>query len=210
MQWYVDLMTLAAAAFLWKVAAELIGRPLTSVFRLRRESQARLLSCCKLSLPRPRELAISSQAIRDYDRAMRDVRNAERVFADLGARFLALSESEPAIRSLMALFGFDTVLAGHELINLSQVYASARSDSGEFRREIEQAIEAASLALVVSRCHSHDELTKIRLEPMYLRNAAYPRGRKLQVGKPHIAPVRPLHPQGRFRRSTAERLASIS
>ena len=174
MQWYVYLITIAASAFLWKVAVELIVRPVQSVFRLRREALARMLSFRNMTLPRPRETAITSREIREYDQAVRNVRSAQHTLADLGARCLALSESEPSIRTLMALFGFDIVQAGHELINLSLVYATAGCHR-EFHHQIGAAFAATNAALAASRCHSHNGLIKIRLEPMYLGNVRRPR-----------------------------------
>jgi hypothetical protein len=173
MQWYVYLITIAASTFLWKVAVELIARPVQSVLRLRREALARMLSFRNMALPRPRETAITSREIREYDQAVRNVRSAERTFANLGARCLALSESEPTIRTLMALFGFDIVEAGHELINLSLIYATAGCDRDH--HQIVAAFAATNAALAASRCHSHNSLIKIRLEPMYLGSVPRPR-----------------------------------
>src|SRR5690349_14829480 len=172
MQWYIDLIAIAVAAFLARLAAGLICGPIREAFCLRRESLARITAFRNIPLPKPRELAITSQEIRDYDRAVQNLRNIERIFADLGARFLSLSESEPNIRNLMKMVGLDTVLAGNELINLSQVYASARTNSGEVRNEIANSLQSTSTALNASRCGSRDGLIKIRLEPMHLRDAA--------------------------------------
>ena len=85
----------------------------------------------------------------------------------------------------------DIVLAGNELIKLSQVYAAAKSDSGELRQAIEGARIAASYALAPSRPRSGgDELTKIRLEPMYLRDAAPSRYRNRPPGQLRAVPRR--------------------
>ena len=178
MQWYFYLIAIPAAAFMGHVALELVGRPLRTAFRLRRKALERMLSFRGISLPKPRELAISSREIREYDQAVRNVREAQRTFSDLGAQLLALGESEPTIRILMALFGLDIALAGHELINLSEVYATAKTDSDELRHAIEKALHATSTALAVSGRLSDNGLIKIRLEPMYLRDAVYPRKRK--------------------------------
>ena len=111
---------------------------------------------------------MTSREIREYDQAVRKLKGAQCTLADLGARFLALGENEPTIRMLAALCGFDIVIAGYELINLSQVYVTARSAS-ELRRKVEKALDAINAALAMSRHQSHNELTKIRLEPMRLR-----------------------------------------
>lgn len=178
MLWYVYLITIPAAAFLTQVAVELVSRPIRTAFRLRHKALERMLAFRNMSLPRSRELAISSREIREYDQAVRNVREAQRTFGDLGAQLLALGESEPTIRFLMALFGLDIVLAGHELINLSEIYATAKTDSDEFRQAIEKALHASSTALAGSRRLSGNDLIKIRLEPMYLRDAVGLRKRK--------------------------------
>jgi hypothetical protein len=174
MQWYVYLITIPAVALLGQVAVEFISRPIRKIFRLRREALQQMLSFESVSLPRPRELAISSQEIRAYDQAVRNAREAQRAFSDLGAQLLALAESEPTIRILMGLFGLNIVLAGHELINLSDVYATAKTDSDELRHEIAKALYATGTALAVFRRLPRNDLTKIRLEPMCLRGAGYP------------------------------------
>ncbi len=191
MWWYVYLITIPAAAFLGQVAVELIGQPIRTVLRLRHQAIERMLAFKDLSLPRPREAAVSSRQIREYDQAVRNVRKAQRTFGDLGAQLLAFCESEPAIRSLMALCGLNVVSAGHELIHLSGVYATVKIDSDELRHAIEEAHHAVSRALAVSRRLSGDDLIKIRLEPMYPRNS---RHRQRPLGRPRVlsrrAPLR--------------------
>jgi hypothetical protein len=176
MQWYVYLITIPAAAFLGQVGVELVGRPFRAVLRLRQRALERMLAYRNLSLPRPRESAVSSQQIREYDRAVQSVRQAQRTFGDLGAQLLAFSETESTVRSLMSLCGLDIVQAGHELINLSELYAAARIDSDELRHAIEEAHHAAGKALAVSRRLSGDNLIKIRLEPIRLRDVRYRNG----------------------------------
>jgi hypothetical protein len=173
MQWYVYLIAIPAAALMGQVAVELVGRPIRSVFRLRRKALERMVSFAKMSLPKPRELAISTQAIHEYDQATRNIREAQGKFRDLGAQLLAVGESEPTICILTNLLGLNIVLAGHELINLSEVYARATTDSDGIRHEIEEAFHATSIALAASRRRSRNRLIRIRLEPMYLRDAGY-------------------------------------
>lgn len=174
MHWYVYLVTIAAIVFLSKVAIELLCRPIRTVLRLRREALTRMLAYRNISTPRPRELAVTSREIREYDEAVRRLRNAQRIFADLGARFLALGESEPAIRTLVVFFGLDIVLAGHELMNLSRVCAKATSDH-TLHHEIENALGATDAALKTSPRPSHNALTRIKLEPIYLGKVGYKR-----------------------------------
>ena len=184
MQWYVYLITIPTAAFLVQIAVDLVGRPIRKIVRLRRTALERMLSFRNISLPRPRELAISSRQIREYDHAVKNVRAAQRTFRDLGARLLAFSENEPAIRKVMASLGMNIAQAGHELINLSEIYSLAKTDSDELRRDIENAFRAIGAALAASRHSSRDDLIKIRPEPMYLRDVASPRKRNKPLGQP--------------------------
>ncbi len=183
------LITITAAAFLAQVAVELFSTPIREIVRLRRTALERILFFRGISLPRPRELAVSSREIRAYDQAVKNLREAQRSFADLGRQFFALAESEPAIRFLMVLFGLDLLQAGHELIKLSDVYAAATIDSEELRRAIERALEATSTALAASRRHSGNDLTKIRLEPMYLRKALSRLKRHRPLAQPRVISV---------------------
>jgi hypothetical protein len=206
-QWYVYLIAIPAAALLGQVAVELIGRPIRSVLRLRRKALERMTSFERMSLPRPRELAISTRAIHEYDQAARSVREAQGTFRDLGTRLLAVSESEPTISILMNLAGLNIVLAGHELIHLSEVYATATMDGDGARHEIEAAFHATSVALAASRRRSRNSLIKIRLEPMYLHDARYPPDRRRPLGRPPAASRR----AGRsFRKSGPMERASVN
>ena len=206
MQWYVCLVTIPAVFFLGQVIVELIGRQTRTILRLRNRALERMLAFRNLPLPGPRELAVSSREIRSYDEAARNVRHAQRTFAELGAQLLAFAESEPTVRALMALCGLDIVLAGHELINLSEIYAAAKIDSAELRRAIEAARQATMAALAASRQVSSDGLIQIRLEPMGLRDAASPRSRKSLLGRRHVASRR-ARPRVRSAQGPATRFA---
>ena len=193
MQWYVYLLTMATTVFFGQIAVRLLDRPIRAAFRLRRIAVERMLYFGKKSLPRSRELAISSREIHEYDHAVRNVREAQRTFSGLGRLLLAVSEDEPIVRVVMALFGLNMVLAGRKLIKLSEVYATARTDSDELRHEIEKAVRAASHALGVFPRGSSDDLIKIRLEPMYLGDAGYTRKRN----RPRAQPSRVSRHAGR-------------
>lgn len=187
MQWYVYLIMIPAAFFLGQIAVELIGQPVRAILRLRQQALGRLLAFRDISLPMPREMAVSSQQIREHDWAAQIVRQAHLIFGDLGAQFVAMSETERTICALMTFCGLDVGLAGHELINLSQAYAVAKCASEEAHAAIEDAHHAASCALTVSRRRSDgDRLTKIRLEPMCLRDAPS-RRRQWARGRPRAA-----------------------
>ena len=177
MQWYVYLVTVSAVAFWGRIAVEFISRPIRTIFRLRRRALAWMLAFCKTSLPQPRELAVSSLQIREYDEAVRNVTQAQRVFRDLGVQLLAIGESDPAVRKMLVFFGLDIDRAGEKLINLSEIYAKATIDSEELRRELATAILDARSALAVSRDRSRNNLMKVRVEPMNLFRAGTARQR---------------------------------
>jgi hypothetical protein len=191
MQWYVYLMTVSALAFWGQIAVELISRPIRTIFRLRRRALEWMLAFCKTSLPQPRELAMSSAQIREYNQAVRNVAEAQRVFRDLGVQLIAIGESEPAVRTLMGLIGLNTDRAGEKLIALSDVYAKATTDSDELRREIASALLDARSALAVSRDRSTNNLMKVRVEPMNLFRAGTARQRI------KAKPLRPMTPAWR-------------
>jgi hypothetical protein len=177
MQWYVYLVTVSAVAFWGQVAAELISRPIRTTLRLRRRALEWMLAFCRTSLPQPRELAMSSLQIREYNQAVRNVTEAQRIFRDLGVQLLAISESEPAVRTVMGLIGLNIDSAGQKLIALSDVYAKATTDSEELRREIATAVLDARSSLAVSRDRSRNNLMKVQVEPMNLFRAGYARQR---------------------------------
>jgi hypothetical protein len=184
MQWYVYLIMIPAAFFLGQIAIELLGQPIQAILRLRHRALERLLAFRDVALPKPRETAVTSLQIREHDWAAQNVRQAQLTFGDLGARLLAFSETERAVCALMTLCGLDIALAGHELINLSQAYAGTKCASEEAHGAIDEAHHAASCALTVSRLRSGgDRLTKIRLEPMYLRDMPS-RRRQQPLGRP--------------------------
>jgi hypothetical protein len=210
MQWYVFLIAIVVAALLGQASVELVGRPIRSVFRLRRNALRRMLSLETMPLPKPRELATSSQAIREYDRAVRSVREAQAAFRDLGARLLALSEREPTVRILMSMLGLNIVAAGHELINLSEIYARAAIDGDGIRHKLEVALHATNAALAASRRLSRNSLIKIRLEPMNLRDAGYPRNRRRPVGRPPAVSRHAGRKPRHFRRPMPGQTASTS
>ena len=213
MQWYVYLIAIPAAAFLTQAAVDLVGRPLRTIFRLRRTILERMYSFGNISLPRPRELAISSREIREYDHAVRNVKKAHCAFCDLGTQLLAFSENEPAIHVVMALLGFNIAIAGRELINLSEIYASPTTDSDKLRREIEKSFRAARAAMAVSPHPSRDNLIRIRLEPMCLRDGIYPRKRNRPPGQRRMVSLRTPHQAlgpHRLRQAMREPIASSS
>ena len=191
MHWYVYPLAAFACVFLGHFLVEQVGQPIRNVLRLRRVALMQMALFRKVALPRPRELATTSQAIHEHERAVRNLRGALVAFHDLGTRLLAIGESEPAVRILLSLLGFNVVQAGRALIALSRTCAVAGIDSDENRRAIGRALHITRIALGTFRPRSRDELFKIRLEPMYLHEA---RHRISLHGRP-IAPRRAELPQ---------------
>lgn len=185
MHWYVFPLAAFACVFLGHFLVDQVGQPIRNVLRLRRMALERIALFRNAALPMPRELATTSQAIHEHDRAVRHLRGALVTFHDLGTRLLAIGESEPAVRILMNLLGFNVVRAGRALIALSRTCAMAGIDSDENRRAIGWALQATRIVLGAFRPRSRDELFNIRLEPMYLHEA---RNRSRLHGRPLAFP----------------------
>jgi hypothetical protein len=205
MHWYVYPLAAFASVFLGHFLVDQIGQPIRSVLRLRRIALERIALFRKVALPRPRELATTSQAIHEHELAVRNLRGALAAFYNLGTRLLAIGEGEPAVRVLMSLLGLDVVQAGRALIALSRTCAMAGIDSDESRRAIGRALHATSIALGAFRPPSRDAIINIRLEPMYLREAS-------DRSRLHGRPLAPNHAVriARFGRVVPERIASAS
>lgn len=205
MHWYVYPLAAFASVFLGHFLVDQVGQPIRSVLRLRRIALERMALFRKVALPRPRELATTSQAIHEHEMAVRNLRGALAAFYNLGTRLLAIGENEPAVRILMSLLGLDVVQAGRALIRLSQTCAMAGIDSHENRRVIGRALHATGIALGAFRPRSRDALINVHVEPMNLREA---RHRSWLHGRP----VAPNH-AGRIRdlgQVAAGRIASAS
>lgn len=185
MHWYVYPLAALAGVLLGHFLVDQVGQPIRSVLRLRRIAVKRMVLFRSAALPKARELATTSQAIHEYDLAVRNLREALVTFHHLGTRLLAIGEGEPAVRILMSLLGFNVVRAGRALVALSRICAMAGIDSDENRRTIGRALHATQIALGTLRPRSHDELFNIRLEPMYLREA---RNRIRLHGRPLASP----------------------
>lgn len=205
MHWYVYPLAAFASVFLGHFLVDQVGQPIRSVLRLRRIALERMVLFRKVALPRPRELATTSQAIHEHELAVRNLRGALAAFYNLGTRLLAIGENEPAVRILMSLLGLDVVQAGRALIALSQTCAMAGIDSDENRRAIGRALHATGIALGAFRPRSRDALINIRVEPMNLREARL-------LSWLHGRPLAPSH-AGRARhlgQVVAGRIASAS
>ncbi len=151
MQWYVYLITISATAVLGWFVFELLGRPIRAFFELRRKILEQMLVLGNISLPKPREMAVSSLEIREYDQAVRNVREAQRIFRNLGFRLLAFGENEPATRNALGLLGLNLVAAGSELIKLSEAYPRPDTDRAGLQNQIKRALGVTDAAPAASR-----------------------------------------------------------
>ncbi len=140
MQWYVSLVTIAAAGALGWIVLELLGKPIRAFFGLRDQVRAQLLLLADVAPPKPRETISTSLEIRQYDVALKAGREAQRILRDLGSQMLAFSESEIAACNWIAAFGFDAVAAGRGLIALSNINYRSRTDCAGFSSKIEETL----------------------------------------------------------------------
>ena len=76
MHWYVYPLAAFASVFLGHFLVDQVGQPIRSVLRLRRMALERMVLFRNVALPRPRELATTSQAIHEHDLAVRNLRGA--------------------------------------------------------------------------------------------------------------------------------------
>jgi hypothetical protein len=142
MQWYVYLVTISATAVLSWFVSELLSQPLRAFFELRRKVLRQISIVESLSFPKPRELAVSSREIRDYDQALKDVREAQRAFSNLGFRLLAFGENEPVASNVLIAIGLNPVAAGSRLIELSMAYSRPHMDRADLCNQVGKALRS--------------------------------------------------------------------
>src|SRR5258705_2243828 len=140
MQWYVNLVTIAAAGALGWMVLELLGKPIRTFFDLRDQIRTQLLLLANTGPLKPRETVSTSLEIRQYDVALKAGREAQRILRHLGSQMLAFSESEIAACNWIAAFGFDAVAAGRGLTALSNIDCRNRSNCADFSSKIEEAL----------------------------------------------------------------------
>jgi hypothetical protein len=140
MQWYISIITVAGTGALGWVILEFVGRPIRAFFDLRRQVRRQMLLLANVTPPKPREAVSSSREIKEYDEALKTIREAQRRLRELGSQMLALGESEVAARTAMAPLGFDPIAAGRGLIGLSDTYDRHGAERAEFRSKIEAAL----------------------------------------------------------------------
>jgi hypothetical protein len=157
MQWHVCLISISASAVLGWFVFELLGRPIRAFFGLRRKILEQMRVLGNISLPKPREMAVSSRQIREYDQAVRNVREAQRAFRNLGFQLLAFGENEPATCNALGLLGFNLVAAGSELIKLSEAYPGPDTDRAGLQNQIKRALGVTDAVPAASRQRSQRE-----------------------------------------------------
>jgi hypothetical protein len=139
MQWYVNLITVAATgAFGW-FALEFVGRPIRKFFDLRQLVRHQM-HLANVAVPQPRETCVSSAQIQQYDTDLKVAREAQRILHDFGSQMLAFSESETAACIAIRPFGFDPSAAGRYLIDISNVLDHHGTDRADFRKNVETAL----------------------------------------------------------------------
>jgi hypothetical protein len=142
----------AAVVFSW-CSLVLFGRPVRVLLYLRREVLKQLVALGTISTPKPREMAVTSRDIREYDEVMRKLREAQRLFHDLGSQLLAFRESEPTVCAAIRLFGVDILAAGHGLNHLAEAYSQPGLERSSLRDGVENALRVTTPASY--RRHSH-------------------------------------------------------
>jgi hypothetical protein len=140
MQWYVILISVATiGAFGW-FGLELIGRPVRSFFDLRRTVHHQMLSLANVPTPQARETCVTSEQIRQYDKDLKNAREAQRVLRDLASQMLAFAESERAACIAIRPFGLDPSAAGNGLIGLSKTLDRHGPDRARLHKIVETAL----------------------------------------------------------------------
>ena len=171
MQWYVYLTTISATAVLAWVVLELLGRPILALLDLRRKVFEQMLVLRNISLPKPRETAVSSRDIHEYDQATRNVREAQRIFSELGSELLAFSENETAASKAVAVLGLNLVAAGSGLVRLSVAYSRRDTDRAGLCNQIEKALRLTDAAPGASRqCRRLRHEIKYQTKSIYLHD----------------------------------------
>jgi hypothetical protein len=140
MQWYVIFISVATiGAFGW-FALELIGRPIRKFFDLRRSVRHQMLVLANVPTPQPRETCVTSEQIRQYDRDLKNAREAQRILRDLASQMLAFAESERAACMAIRPFGFDPASAGGGLIKLAKALDRHGPERARFHKDVETAL----------------------------------------------------------------------
>lgn len=144
MQWYVYLITTSAIVVFSWYSVILLGQPVRALLYLRGEVLKQLVALENISAPKPREMAVTSREIREYEEITRRLREAQRIFGDLGSQLLAFSESESTICAAIRLFGLHILAAGHGLNQLAEAYSQPGLERSGLRHRVENALRATT------------------------------------------------------------------
>jgi hypothetical protein len=82
---------------------------------------------------------------------MRNVRQAQRIFRDLGSRLLAFGENEPVAANLATSMGLNPFVAGTALMGLSVACSRPDIDRAGLRHQIEKALRLPFTAPAAAR-----------------------------------------------------------
>jgi hypothetical protein len=99
-----------------------------------------MLSLADVPTPQARETCVTSEQIRQYDKDLKNAREAQRILRDLASQMLAFGESETAARIAIRPFGFDPSAAGNGLIKLSNTLDRHGPDRARFHENVETAL----------------------------------------------------------------------
>jgi hypothetical protein len=146
MQWYVYLVLVSAVAVIGWLAFNILGQPLRAFVELRHRVLAQMRVLETIVLPVPRELAVSSRQIAEYDAAVKTLRASQRACAELGSQLLAFGESEPLACGAVAALGLNPVAAGGHLIEFSMLHPGPDVDKNDLRQKLRKALRVGNAA----------------------------------------------------------------
>ena len=99
------------------------------------------------------------------------MREAQRIFRDLGSQMLAFAENEPDARNALAAMGWKLVAAGSGLIRLSVAYSKPGIDRAGLRNQIEKALRLTDAFPAASRQRlRRDNAIEFQTKFIYLRD----------------------------------------
>jgi hypothetical protein len=151
MQWYVYLVLVSAVAVIGWLAFNILGQPFWAFVELRRRVLQQMRDLDNIALPAPRELAVSSRQIAEYDAAVKTLRTAQRACGELGSELLAFGESEPVACSAVTALGWNPVAAGGCLIAFSMAHPGPDADRNDLRQGLRKALRVGSAAHAFAR-----------------------------------------------------------
>jgi hypothetical protein len=170
MQWYVYLVSASAVAVIGWLALDILGQPLRAFAELRRGVLEQMRVLENIALPAPRELAVSSRQIAEYDAAVKTLRTSQRALGELGSRLLAFGESEPVACGAVAAFGMNPVSAGSDLIAFSMLDPGPDVDRNGLRQALRKALRVGGAMRAFARAAGGDGLFAVKAGSIDLSN----------------------------------------